>query len=53
MSSYDEFCQHYELDADAPDSRLQFKQYQTAYQTLMAAVGVIDLEKPTKPNARY
>lgn len=39
MSTFDEFCLHYDLDADAPDSQLQFEQYREAYQTLMAAVG--------------
>lgn len=39
MSSFDEFCQRYDLDTDAPDSQLQFQQYQQAYQTLIAIVG--------------
>ena len=39
MSTFDEFCAHYDLDAEAPDSQLQFQQYQEAYQILMAVVG--------------
>lgn len=39
MTSYDEFCLHYDLDADAPDSQEQYRQYQQAYQLLMATVG--------------
>ena len=39
MSSFDEFCNYYDLDADAPDSLLQFEQYQQAYQSLIATVG--------------
>lgn len=39
MSTFDEFCAHYDLDADAPDSQLQFQRYQEAYQTLIAVVG--------------
>ena len=39
MATFDEFCSHYDLDADAPDSLLQFQQYQEAYGTLMAVIG--------------
>ena len=39
MSTFDEFCAHYDLDADTPDSQLQFQQYREAYQILMAIVG--------------
>lgn len=39
MTSFDEFCNHYDLDADAPDSQLQFEQYQAAYQVLQLTVG--------------
>lgn len=39
MSTFDEFCAHYDLDADASDSQLQFQRYQEAYQILMAVVG--------------
>ena len=39
MSSYDEFCLHYDLDADAPDTQLQYQQYQEQYRLLMFVVG--------------
>lgn len=39
MSNYDEFCTHYDLDADVPDSLEQYRQYQAAYLSLMFCVG--------------
>ena len=39
MSNYDEFCAHYNLDADTSDSLEQYRQYQAAYQSLMSCVG--------------
>lgn len=49
MASFDEFCAAYDLDADAPDTALQFEQYQDAYGTLMAIVGKNTMQNSTGP----
>ncbi|MEN8180767.1 MAG: hypothetical protein ABFS39_19390 [Pseudomonadota bacterium] len=39
MTTFDEFCAHYALDADDPDAQLQYEQYKAAYELLIQAVG--------------
>jgi hypothetical protein len=41
MTSFDEFCLHYDLNADAPDLLLKFEQYRDAYERLMSVIGKI------------
>lgn len=36
MATYTEFCTHYDLDPEAPDSRIQYREYRESYGTLIA-----------------
>lgn len=47
MATFDEFCLHYDLDADAPDSQLQFEQYAEAKELMLVIVGAKE-----SPNSR-
>lgn len=46
MTTFDEFCQHYNLEADNPDSREQYRQYREAGD-LMRSIVDGDREKQT------
>jgi hypothetical protein len=39
MATYTDFCKHYSLDPEAPDSRIQYCQYRDAYDLLIAVTG--------------
>ena len=39
MTTYDEFCQHYNLEADNPDSREQYRQYREPGDLMRSIVG--------------
>ena len=39
MTAFDEFCRHYALEADNPDSREQYRQYLEAGELMRCIVG--------------
>jgi len=39
MNTFDEFCAHYDLDADNPDSQEQYRQYREAGDLMRRIVG--------------
>lgn len=39
MTTSDEFCHHYDLEADNPDSREQYRQYREAGDLMRRIVG--------------
>ena len=40
MTTFEEFCQHYDLEADNPDSQEQYRQYREAGDLMRRIVGV-------------
>lgn len=39
MTTFSEFCQHYGLEADNPDSQEQYRQYREAGDLMLSIVG--------------
>ena len=39
MITFKEFCIHYDLDADNPDSQEEYREYKEAMELLMRIVG--------------
>ena len=51
MSIYDEFCAAYDLNAEAPDSTMQHKQYKDGLKLLRVIVGAKETpnSRPVEP----
>lgn len=50
MKTFTAFCKRYELDQAAPDSLIQYEQYQDAYRTLMSIAGEPPSPLPEVPH---